>query len=58
MKTVAVRAGGTLFAMLAFTSVVRGDLHLRFPRDIEPDFYHSGGPIGSLRNGTWIVIPF
>ena len=35
-----------------------GDEHLRFPRDVQPDFYHSGGPIGSLSDGEWVAIPF
>jgi hypothetical protein len=47
-------------AVLVIAAVVplHADLHLRFPADIEPDFYQSGGPIGSLHDGTWVVIPF
>ena len=58
MKTLASVAGSTLIAFVALSGMVRADLHLRFPQDIEPDFYQSGGPIGSLRDRTWVVIPF
>lgn len=36
----------------------RADEHLRFPGEVPVDIYHSGGPIGSLTDGRWVVIPF
>jgi hypothetical protein len=53
---VAVALG--VLAMLTVAGDARADEHLRFPRDIQPDFYHSGGPIGSLTDGEWVAIPF
>jgi hypothetical protein len=47
-----------VLAVLAGASDAGADEHLRFPRDIQPDFYHSGGPIGSLSDGEWVAIPF
>jgi hypothetical protein len=47
-----------VLVMLAVAGTVWADEHLRFPQDIQPDFYHSGGPIGGLHDGQWVAIPF
>ena len=44
--------------IISSAAALRAGLHLRFPADIEPDFYQSGGPIGSLQDGEWVAIPF
>jgi hypothetical protein len=55
-RCIAVTLG--VIVMFAVASAVRADEHVRFPQEIEPDFYHSGGPIGSLHDSQWVVIPF
>lgn len=60
MKCRRLLMGSGFLSVLVVLSLTptRADLHLRFPADIEPDFYQSGGPIGSLHDGEWVAIPF
>src|SRR5262245_42199252 len=46
-----------VLCLIGQAGVARADQHLRF-EDIPVDIYHSGGPIGSLTDGQWVVIPF
>lgn len=48
----------SLMTLVMFVGALSADEHVRFPQDVQPDLYFSGGPIGSLHDDEWIAIPF